>query len=143
MHVKEKGFTLIEVLLVISITCILAAVALPRVNTTFDVIDVENAAKELVCDLRWIQQLSLNCGGTGFPRLVVSPSPPGYYIVVNSNTIKKVTFPRRVKISGSVPSTFTFGLAGFPSSPFSLSLQSGTESRSVIIDSVGRVRISK
>lgn len=140
---KQKGVTLIEILVVSSIICILLTITIPRINDEVDKIDVDNIAKELVCDLRWMQQLAINSGGVGYPRFIILNQPAGYCIIVNGNVVKKVVCPRRVRVYGQIPVAFSFSLTGFPTSGLSIYLESGKESRSVIIDTVGRIRISK
>ncbi len=54
---SEKGFTLIEIISIIVLMGILAAVALPRFNT--GTLDVNSAAQIVRSDLRFLQRLAM------------------------------------------------------------------------------------
>lgn len=151
LSLNQRGFTLLELLMVIGILGIVAAIALPRMGTASDERNVDLAARALAADLRWMQQLSVNSvAGSGDPFVPAgsrpflyfnNAAPLGYTITLASQVIKTVTFPAGVRVN-TPPSSVAFTINGMPSSNQTISLQSGTAFRYVYIDSPGRVRVN-
>lgn len=139
---KQRGFVLIELLIVLVMIGIITSITLLKINSVMVTLDLDNAAKELVGDLRYIQQLSTNSGTGPFYSILFDPgTPSGYYIFLNTNGKKHVQFPTDIRINLPIPKQFSFGMNGYPPHGMTIYLQSGKEFRHVIIDSVGRVRI--
>lgn len=61
---RTKGFTLIEVVIAITIVGILSAVAIPNVWTAIQTIRVSNAAHKLASDIRYLREMSMSRHGT-------------------------------------------------------------------------------
>jgi len=148
--VNQRGFGMVEVLIVLSVLGIIAGLAIPRFNSSISQRELDIAARELAADLRWMQQTSVNSSG-GAPSLGIASdplpsisfyttSPYGYYITINSKTVKKNILPASVQITGNYK-TISFGINGYLNSPVTIKLRSGTYFKSVIVDAAGRVRI--
>jgi len=65
---KERGFTLVELLVTIAIIGILAGIAINRFQVSQAQRELNHAALELVSDIRWMQQMSAN---DATPRMAV------------------------------------------------------------------------
>ena len=143
---KNKGFTMMELLLVVSILAIVAAIAVPRFTNANVQRDLDNAARQLVVDLRWTAQMAANSVDT-VKMVFVNTSPFGYRVVQGAaETVIKPTysFPTTVLFPSAV-STISFDVFGKPtgSADVSIILQNTAgQTRTVNIDYLtGRVRM--
>jgi prepilin-type N-terminal cleavage/methylation domain-containing protein len=143
---KNKGFSMLELLLVIAILGIVAAIAVPRFTNANAQRDLDNAARQLVVDLRWTSQMAANSVDT-VKMIFVNTSPFGYRVVQGTaETVIKPTFsfPPTVLFPSAV-SSITYDVYGKPtgSADVSILLQNTAgQSRTVSIDYLtGRVRM--
>ncbi|MDD4600415.1 hypothetical protein SDC9_05989 [bioreactor metagenome] len=141
----QRGFTVIEIIIVIAILGVFAGLALPAVNNMIAKQNLDTSAQILASDLRWVQQLCINTTpDTLFPQ--IKPLSNKYIVKKGSNVIKTVNLPDGITISG--PQTLTFSINGTPLTdnqplPATLLLTSKntTNIRHVIISTVGRIRV--
>lgn len=152
VYVRQKGFTVLELLIVISILALLAGLAVPRLSTATAERDLDIAARQLATDMRWMQQnaLNLTAGATNpfilsdsQPALVLyTTAPYGYFIKSGTVTLKEYFFPNNVKISGYYSAIY-FGINGYVNNALgtTVTLMSGNKTKKVIVDAVGRIRI--
>jgi len=144
--VKEQGFTLIELIIVVAIIAIVTALAVPKMGDWLAEQDLNIAARELAADLRLVQQLSINCAGTTPEFYLINTSPYGYVTALNTKVIQpKRTFPRTVRVSGSA-TTISFTNNGIPKQgkdmTIALARVDGRGTKRIIIQAqTGRVRI--
>lgn len=73
-HAEANGFTLVELLLSISILMILAAISLPQLNGIYERQKLTNAANEIVTDIKTLQNKALANNQDRFAAL--SPDAP-------------------------------------------------------------------
>ncbi len=142
----KNGFTLLEVLLVAAVLAIAAALLTPKLGNSVARHELDTAARQLMADLRWMQQMAINSGGQVAPQMTFASGVPYHYAVTVSAWSKKtVPLPRSVAV---VNSYITFDADGLPGLPYKMGtsiILNSTKipglSRKVIIDSQGRVRM--
>lgn len=147
----QRGFTLIELLIVIAILTIFAALTFPRIESTLAQRDLDNAARMLEADLRWLQQQCVNTTpDTAFPIMKFNKNsePNSYYVTVGADSIKNVSLSSSVVLS-STPVTMTFGMNGTPDADnhslpatFLITSKKIASKKYIIVSTTGRIRIS-
>ena len=143
---KNKGFSMLELLLVVAILGIAAAIAVPRFTNANAQRDLDNAARQLVVDLRWTSQMAANSVDT-VKVVFVNTAPFGYRVVQGTaETVIKPTysFPATVLFPSPV-SAITYDVYGKPTGTADVSVilqNTAGQTRTVNIDYLtGRVRM--
>lgn len=141
---KNKGFSVMELLLVIAVLGILAAIAVPRFSTVDVQRDLDNAARQLVVDLRWTSQVAANSVDT-VQVVFVNAAPYGYRVVQGAAAVvikPTQSFPATVSFP-AVVNPVTFDVFGKPTGAANvvIALQNAAgQTRTVNIDYLtGRV----
>ena len=89
---------MMELLLVVSILAIVAAIAVPRFTNANAQRDLDNAARQLVVDLRWTSQMAANSVDT-VKVVFVNTAPFGYRVVQGTaETVIKPTYSFPAKV---------------------------------------------
>lgn len=143
----QNGFTFIEIMVVIAIIAIVVALAVLKLGDTMARRDIDNAARQLAADLRWMQQLTVNSGDGAIPQMIFDPAETyQYYVTVSSYSVKSVKLPASVSVANPIVSFNINGLPVLPTSMGTTITLNSTKitglSKQVIIDSVGRIRIN-
>lgn len=150
VHVKEQGFSVLELLLVMMVIGILAAAALPRLAAV-ERLALEHEALLLASELRWLQQNSMNVarGNAAFssapygavPQLTFSLGENGSYrISLRTNIVRKHQFANDVGVIGNY-GAISFDGDGYINRPVTILLRRGAQDKAVVVDRVGRIRI--
>ena len=95
---QQRGYTLLELVVVIAVIGIIAAMALPKISDWQADQDLNAAARELAADIRLLQQLTVNSVGSGTPQMLFLPS--GYSTTVSPISINR-TFPTTVVVESA------------------------------------------
>ena len=140
------GFTLIEILIALTIMGIVLMIVVPVFNSVLSTLMLNSAANQLAADIRLQQQRAIS-GDTDAVTyyILFDPEQEIYYLSAGVNTLKTVTLPAGVDLLGTNFSNnrLAFNLKGIPLPGGHVTLQqSRSRNRYVIISSViGRVRV--
>ncbi len=146
----NRGFSLVELVVVVTITAILAAVAVPKISHGLSAQGLRTAAQRVASDLAYARTMARNRGratevhfstGTTQYSMPGTPSPNGdsEYLVDLADTpnpaqIEAVDFGGEAFVS--------FDLYGVPSSGGSISLSSGSSTKTLTVNATtGQVTI--
>jgi len=143
---NQKGFTIIELVIVIVILGLLATLVFPSAADIINNHRLESTAKEIVSDLRIAQQKAISKEAAY--RVIMNDESPltnpknTYFIKeVNGETIKTVTLP--VNIIFYVSHSFDFSISGeTPNRTIRLVNKNSNKAKYIIIYRTGRIRIS-
>lgn len=112
---REAGFTLIEVIVVISILAILAGLATPAFRQMIAAQRVKNAASDLLSDMSLARSEAIRRNSLVTVSAITSSWSDGWQVVVGTETIKQRNFSGGVltieKKSGT-SDTVIFGATG-------------------------------
>jgi len=149
---RQGGFTLTELVVLVAVIGILAAVGVPRLGSSIEQYQLDVAARQLEADLRWMQQLTVNLdysdSSQAFPRFApVTNKPYGYYIAIGTQVVRRVNLSEQVRIYplSTQAATFSFSQDGFPAGTLGASIMitnNSGASRTIKLDDAGRIRIS-
>lgn len=149
--VREKGYLQMELMVTVMIIASLALTVhcRPELINNFA---LDGEARMLAMDLRWLQQYSMNIarGHNEFPVAKGDAVPKMYFrlglngkysILSGAATVKMHQFSHGVSVECNYNS-ISFNDVGYVNMPVTISLYQGTKQKKVIIDRVGRIRVS-
>lgn len=141
----QRGFSFIELLVVLSILAILTAIAVPRIGDSVTVRELEDAAQQLAADIRWTEQQAVNRTFEMTSPMITLYST-GYAIEAGlGNHLKPFTiFPTSVQLVGTNP-PIAFRLDGKPVTGTTITLQSKRKPTLfrfvIVLATTGRIRV--
>lgn len=142
---KEKeGFAFLELMITLLITGIVLGITVPAIQRPLDRFMVITSARQLVSDIRDLQQEAVSLEDNGFNILFST----GFYRIRRDNqTIKKIDLPKNVTIAyNNFPmNQLNLNLKGLPLNNGHVKFYSETtgETRYVIVYALtGRVRLN-
>lgn len=148
MRLNRGGFSLMELLVVISMIAMICAMGMVRLGDALAGYELSAAELELASDLRWLQQMSVNspvsAGGSVYTMVFNKETKAGYVVKNGIYSCKRGSLPDSVRFANR-PSDIWFSETGGPSAPQSIALLSTklNKTRFVIVAAVtGRVRVS-
>lgn len=141
----QQGFTVMEVLVTLLLLSVVVSIAIPNFFKHIADRHLEDAARLLASDIRYLQQLSVNAPeGKYYHMFFRNGSPYGYYITSDTIAIKSVRFDSSVELR--VPPRYVaFSGNGTPQSGYSITLRSNKtrKLKYVLVEgAIGRVRVS-
>lgn len=100
----QRGFALIELVIVIAVISILAGMAIPRLGNSLAEQELTSAAQQMVAELRYLQQITINADDQVY-RMTFNGDQ--YYIANGYHILKTIKLPASVVIYGT-PAAMTF-----------------------------------
>lgn len=113
---NKKGYTLIEIITVVSLIGILVGLSIPKISTDFGYLD--NSAAELLKDVRYIQTEVMK-NPSNSCKISVDSKEHSYYIIgpQNNKMLKSVKLKNRYTISYTGNGNLYFNSSGVPINP--------------------------
>ena len=138
---SENGFTLIEIISIIVLLGILAAVALPRFNT--GTLDVNSAAQIVRSDLRFLQRLAMG-QNTVTMSINFAAGANAYNTFDTAGTIVNRTLPQNITIVAT--KTLGYNKFGEPANAIptdSIDITNGAQTKTIAVEQfTGMITIS-
>ncbi len=148
--INDIGFTLIELMIVLVITSLLVALALPNFNRILGGYQLDISAREMISDIRDLQQAAVKTQISTYSVMWNTETETYYLRNTGTTSYKTVILPSSVDLV-NVPMTddlpqLGFAKSGRPNNGFGgtvkLMDKNTGKNKYVIIDTLGRVRIS-
>jgi prepilin-type N-terminal cleavage/methylation domain-containing protein len=144
MKNDRKGFTLIEIVLVLAIFSILLAIVFPNLQKPLAHYQLRSAGMQLASDMRWVRQQSI-FGRAYIVNLQVSPHQGFYSIRESTKVVIQRFLPPGIHFKEVVldKNTLNFSLSGAPSSAGRIGLANnfGETCYIYFMPSSGRIRV--
>lgn len=144
---RQLGFTLVELLIVISITAIVAAISIPFDRSIIQNMNLSAATRDLASDLRYAQQLAVTTQINY--NVIIDIASNSYQIkdAATATTIKNVNIKNNIylkSVSDFSSNTASFNATGAALSTGSIVLSNLSGRESIIeIKPSGYVKISQ
>lgn len=166
MRRNQRGFTLIEIMIVVTLMGIIMAIAVPSVRSLMDTQKIKTATFDLVTTAMFARSEAIKFGNTGAASISIVPqggdfnngwcvvfssastcstSTPGADVMRVNSPTRNVTYT--VPTCGSIPCVITFGKNGRLSSGNAVKIQvvndlaSNPITRCVTVDASGNANV--
>jgi prepilin-type N-terminal cleavage/methylation domain-containing protein len=142
-HGGRKGFSLIEMVLVVVLVALVAAIARPRYVNSLNAYRANMAAKRIAADLILARK---NAWATGVSKVVTFTLNTSQYQLVGLKSLDKSTADYVVNLAGSPycatlfsisfggTTSVTFDGYGFPTQGGTVVVQAGSFQKTVVVD---------
>ncbi len=139
VNVNRKGYTILELIVVIVIAGIMAAVAIPKIGNVSDV-DVYTAARIIKSDIRYAQQRAMSKFKTTSIRF--DGGTDGYEIYTSDGTVSNKQLPSSSGALFDATYTIVFDSTGAPDAAKTVVIRSGGQPKSIVVSgATGRASI--
>ena len=136
---NSAGFTLIELMVAISLITILAAIGMPAFTRTLPGLRLTDAARQVATELQHVRMKAI---AKGFPqRITFSPSS---YVLQQLNgawTDESGAIGLPTGITATAPTAPRFEPRGTVTTAAAITLSNGTAQKFVCVKNIGRVNI--
>lgn len=144
MKGKQKGFTLLEMVLTIAILSVLLSVAVPNLHKPLARYRLQSAGMQLAADLRWVRQQSIY-GKAIVVNVSFSRYSNSYMIREEAKAVARRSLPPgiRFEVLALQHNPFYFSLSGAPAGGGTIGLTNEYGERCYvhIMPSTGRIRV--
>lgn len=133
--VRERGFTLIELMISLAVVAVLVSTAVPSMSGIFNRMRLTGVANELAADLQYARTEAVRRRA----GVVLQPTTDGYRISSGTIELKAVTFASGLTFAESA--TINFDQLRATSTPATLDLRNIAGTMRVRINTMGRVSL--
>lgn len=145
---SKAGFTMVEMIVVLSVITILVAALVPTLSRSLPGIRLSGSSRNLVGDLRAMQEKAITEQNQHLIRFFPAAAPPNYQLIRIYNSTEEIQ--RTVQLSNdesiSLAATITanqivFSPDGGPSSSGDITLAVGTSQKIINVSPAGYIKI--
>ncbi len=141
VNINKKGFTILELVFVIVIAGVMAAVALPRLGNVSNV-DVYTSARQIKSDIRYTQQMAMS----KFKKTTITfdANSDAYHITDSGGTIRDKFLPPSSAAEFNATYSYEFASSGVPTATngWSVFITSGVQTKQIdVSEDTGRATI--
>ena len=128
-----EGFSMIELIMVIVITGIMAAIALPKFNAVTEV-DLYSTARQVKADIRYTQELAMS----KYRQTAINfTANNDTYTITSSGPTESKKLPVSSKATFNTTVSFTFNSSGEPNGGGgTLTISSGGSNKQIVVTSL-------
>ncbi len=143
----KKGFSIIELIIVIGIIAILASITVPTISKTSPTYQLSGTSKELIANLRLAQEDAVSSQKQHLIKFSLESLPQSYQLIKRDGTDTVLeTQEINSNISISIDDAFqddevVFSADGAPSSAGIITLNQESQSKSIDISPAGVIRV--
>lgn len=105
MHLRCRGFSLLEMLLIVAIVLIIAGIAVPRYFDNAAQSELDTEARQLAGDLQWSMQVAAASTAASTVKIVFANSSPFGYTIVQGAAEAIIRPPRSFPVTVLLPNT--------------------------------------
>lgn len=146
MSTAEKGFTLTEILVSLSVVVILATISLPFIKRYQPNLKLDGASRDLASDLRLAQQYSISEQVSYYIDISTSTKQYKLYKTGSTTPVKTYSLPNEISfqsVNGLSSDRVTFNAYGAVSDSGSIVLSTSQKSKTINIKPSGYVELTQ
>jgi len=144
---KLRGFTIIEIIAVLSIIGIVTIAFIPSINHYLPSVQLNGATRSLVSDLREIQERAITEQDRFSIKFSALNSPASYQLIhlqdSSEEVIREENLPASInlELNGIIDNQIVFSPDGGPSSAGDITITISNKSKVIIVSPAGFIKI--